>query len=65
MRPYDKSKVVLRNWRKADSLKDCTITPNVWTGCIAYCNDLIKVATNIKKSGLPKRVRKMLAKKLL
>lgn len=65
MRPYDKSKVVLRNWRKADSLKDCTITPNVWTGYISYCNDLIKVANNIKKSGLSKKIRKILAKKLL
>jgi len=65
MRPYDKTKVVLRNWRKADSLKDCTITPNVWNGCIAYCSDLIKVANNIKKSGLSKKVRKILEKKLL
>ena len=65
MRPYDRGKVVLRNWRKADSLKDCTITPNVWNGCIASVCDLIKVADNIKKSGLSKRVRKILAKKLL
>lgn len=65
MRPYDKTKMILRNWRKVDSLKDCTITPNVWSGHTAYVSDLIKVAANIEKSGLSKKIRKLLAKKLL
>lgn len=65
MRPHDKKKMVLRNWRKADSLKDCTITPNVWNGYMSYCNDLLQLSIKIEKSGLPKRVRKRLAKRLL
>ena len=42
MRPYDKTKVLLRNWRKADSLKDCTITPNVWKFTYDENNSLLK-----------------------
>lgn len=65
MKPYRKKKLVLNNWRKADAEKNAMLTPNVWYGNFALVSDLQKIAKKIRESGLPKRIRKVISRKLL
>jgi len=64
MKPYFKHKII-RNWRKADAGRGFKLSPNYWVTGFASLDNLYRLAVKLNKSGLPRRVKREAAKKLL